>query len=211
MNSGARLGLAVTAGYLLGRFQTMKWALALAAFAGRGRLPGGSGGLLQQGAKLLTSSPELTKLTDEMRGRLVEAGKAAAVAAVSSKINSLSDDLRGRTEAMHAASAGASEGAGARDEENLDEERYRDEDERPRDKDRAADSGPRRHRDEDVDSRGEARHVPPPRGESDRPRTSRQSRSRGRAGGDRGSHPSRQDVEGNGARSGSPRRQPRNT
>ena len=57
MNTGARLGLAVTAGYFLGRFHKMKWALAVAALAGRGRLPSGPGGLLQQGAKAVTSSP----------------------------------------------------------------------------------------------------------------------------------------------------------
>jgi hypothetical protein len=51
MNTGARLGLAVTAGYVLGRMHKMKWALAVAAMVGRGRLSSASGGLLQQGAK----------------------------------------------------------------------------------------------------------------------------------------------------------------
>src|ERR1700749_5008279 len=106
MNTGARLGLAVTAGYLLGTFHKMKWALAVAAMAGRGRLPGGSGGLLPQGAKALSSSPELAQLTDEVKGRLGEACKAAAVAAVSSKINSLSDGLRERSDAMRATGPG---------------------------------------------------------------------------------------------------------
>ena len=203
MNSGARLGLAVTAGYLLGRFHKVKWALAFAAFAGRGRLPGGSGGLLQQGAKLLTSSPELTKLTDEMKGRLVDAGKAAAVAAVSSKINSLSDDLRERTEAMHAASASGDEGAGAGDDEKVEEERYRDED-------RAAGSGPRRRSDEGGDGRDQAGRVPAPRGGSDRARASRESRSRARpAADDRRGHPSRDGGEGDRARRESAGSRPR--
>jgi hypothetical protein len=166
MKCGARLGLAVAAGYFLGRFHKMKWALGLAALAGRGRLPGGAGGLVQQGAKLLTSSPEVTKLTDEMKGRLVDAGKAAAVAAVSSKIDSLSEGLRERSEAMRAPRAGGTGGAAAADEEDLQEERDRDQDERDRDEgerdrdqgerdrdeDRAADSRRERHRD-DEDSR----------------------------------------------------------
>ena len=80
-------------------------------------------GLLQQGAKALSSSPELAKLTDEMKGRLVEAGKAAAVAAVSSKINSLSEGLRDRSEAMRAGGTG---GAPTGDEDGEDD---RDEDE----------------------------------------------------------------------------------
>jgi hypothetical protein len=203
MNSGARLGLAVAAGYLLGRSHKMKWALALAAFAGRGRLPGGSSGLVQQGAKLLTSSPELTKLTDEMKGRLVDAGKAAAVAAVSSKINSLSEGLRERSDAMRAPSAGGAGGAAAGGEEDLEEERYRDED-------RAAGSGPRRRSDAGGDGRDQAERVPAPRGGSDRARASRESRSRERPGADdRRGHPSRDDVEGDGPRRESAGSRPR--
>jgi hypothetical protein len=203
MNTGARVGLAVTAGYLLGRFHKMKWALAVAALVGRGQLPGGAGGLVQQGAKLLTSSPEFNKLTDEMKGRLVDAGKAAAVAAVSSKIDSLSEGLRERSDAMRATRPGGTGGAAAGDEEEVEDERYRDED-------RAAGSGPRRHRDEDVDGRDQAQRVPPPRDESDRARASRQSRSRERAAADdRGGHPSRHDRERDGARRESAGRQPR--
>jgi hypothetical protein len=208
MKTGTRVGIALTAGYVLGRLHKMKWALAVAAFASRGRLPSGPGGLVQQGAKLLTSSPELTKLTDEMKGRLVDAGKAAAVAAVSNKINSLSEGLRERSEAMRAQGAGGNGGAAAGEEEEVEEERYRDEDrrrdeeERYRDEDRAAQSRARRHRDEDIESRDQAERVPAPRRESDRARASRESRSREHpAADDRGGHPSRQDVEGNGPRS----------
>jgi hypothetical protein len=196
MKCGARLCLAVTAGYFLGRFHKMKWAIGLAALAGRGQLPSGPGALLQQGAKLLTSSPEFTKLTDEAKGRLIDAGKAAAVAAVSSKIDSLSEGLRQRSDAMRDVSAGGPGGAAAGDEEDVESEQDRDEDERYRDEDRAAEPRRKRHPDDD-DRRDEAERVPAPRGESDRPRGSRESRSReepaahGRAG-----HPSRHDREG---------------
>jgi hypothetical protein len=210
MNSGARLGLAVTAGYLLGRFHKIKWALAVAALAGRGRLPGGAGGLVQQGAKLLTSSPEFTKLTDEMKGRLVDAGKAAAVAAVSSKIDSLSQGLRERSDAMRATRAGGTGGAASGGEDDVESERDRDEDERYRDEDRAAGSGPRRRSDEGGDSRDQAERVPAPRGGSDRDRASREPRSRERpAADDRRGHPSRDDVEGTGPRRESAGSRPR--
>ncbi len=206
MKSGARLGLAITAGYLLGRFHKMKWALALAALAGRGRLPGGPGGLLQQGAKLVTSSPEFTKLTGEMRGRLVDAGKAAAVGAVSSKIDSLSEGLRERSDAMRAASAGGRGGAPAGDEEDEDEE-YRDKDERHRDEARAADSGRKRHPDDADESHVPSPRRPAPSGESDRTRATRQSRSREGAARGRGGHPSRDGGDGDSPRGdgGSPR------
>lgn len=216
MKSGARLGLAVAAGYVLGRFHKLRWALTVAAIAGRGRLPGGPGGVLQKGAKLLTSSPEVTQLTDEVRGRVVEAGKAAAVAAVSSKINSLSDGLRERSEAMRAARVGGNGGAAAADEEHIEDERYRDEDrrrdedERYRYEERAAVSRPRRRSGEGGEDRDQAEHVPAPRRESDRPRASREPRSRERqAAGDRRGHPSQHDVEGNGPHRESAGRRPR--
>ena len=196
MNSGARLGLAVTAGYLLGRFHKIKWALAVAALAGRGRLPGGAGGLVQQGAKLLTSSPEFTKLTDEMKGRLVDAGKAAAVAAVSSKIGSLSEGLRERSDAMRATRAGGTGGAASGGADDVESERDRDEDERYRDEDRAAESRRERHRDDDYDRRDQTERVPAPRGESDRRDASRQSRHSGDGHGERSGGGARQGQGG---------------
>ena len=118
MKSGAQIGVAVAAGYVLGRFHKMKWAMALATMAGRKRLASQGGGMLKQGSKLVQSSPELTRLTDDIKGSLMEAGKAAAVAAVGSRINSLSEGLRERSESMRAAGQAGSAGqAGdARDE-----------------------------------------------------------------------------------------------
>lgn len=197
MNTGARLGLAVTAGYLLGRFHKMKWALTLAAIAGRGQLKGGKGGLLQQGAKILTSSPEVTKLTDEMRGRLVDAGKAAAVAVVSSKINSLSDGLRERSDAMRAPGAGDGGGPAASDEEDVEEERQREEDGRYYDEAEEGGPVPEQRRAGSRNQPGSAR-------------ASRQSRTRedeGTASHTRARHPS--GHTGAGARSGADARQGR--
>jgi hypothetical protein len=57
----------------------MKFAMMLGGMAA-GRRAGGPGQLLAQGTKLLGQSPELARLTDEIRGRLLEAGKGAAVA-----------------------------------------------------------------------------------------------------------------------------------
>jgi hypothetical protein len=211
MNTGARLGLAVVAGYVLGRFHKMRWALTVAGLAGRGRLPGGSGGLLQQGVKVLASSPEVAKLTDEMRGRLIDAGKAAAVAAVSSKLDSLSEGLRERTDAMQATSTAGRAGAARdryerepqRDErrrERYEEDRYRDKDRERYEDDRYQDEvpRPRRRPDEGDRDRGPAVRRSASRSESDRTRSSRQSpssddsaaRSSARQGqDDRGSRP----------------------
>lgn len=208
MNTGARVGLALTAGYFLGRFHKMKWALAVAALASRGRLPSSSGGLLQQGAKLLSSSPELAELTGEMRGRLMEAGKAAAVAAVSSKMDSLSEGLRERSETMRGAPERGDGRTRSEEEEDVEDGGRRSNQDRHRDKDRAADFRPGGHRDEDDEGRDQAERVPAPRGESNRRRAARPSRSpEDAAAHDRGSHAHR--GEGNGAHRESAGRQPR--
>jgi len=177
MNTGARVGLGVAVGYLLGRSHKMRWALTLAAIAARGQLPGGKGGLLQQGAKLLSSSPELTTLTDEMRGRLVDAGKAAAVAAVSNKINSLSDGLRDRSDAMRSPSAGDSGSPAASDGTDVEDEEYREEDGEFSDRGRAAESRPKRQHAEDGGPVPEPRRAGS-RSEPERVRASGKSRTR---------------------------------
>src|SRR5689334_17110589 len=66
----------------------MKLALALAGMAA-GKRAGGPGQLLAQGTKLLGQSPELTRLTDELRGRLLDAGKGAAVAIATRQVEAL--------------------------------------------------------------------------------------------------------------------------
>lgn len=96
MQTRAQVGLAIGAGYILGRFHKMKWALALAGMGVGSKIRGQQGDLLRQGVKLVTSSPEMSNLTGELKGRLVEAGKSAATAAVSRRIGSLTDSLRDR-------------------------------------------------------------------------------------------------------------------
>ncbi len=100
MNNEVRIALAVAGGYLLGRRQKLRLAMALAAAGATGRLSSGQGDLLQQGLKVLSSSPELAKITESVRGDLVDASKAAAKAAVSRQIDSLSTRLHDRAESL---------------------------------------------------------------------------------------------------------------
>jgi hypothetical protein len=100
MKSGPRIALAVGVGYALGRSRKMKLAIALAGMmAGRKMAPNPKE-LLDQGTQLVGSSPEVTKLTGELRERLVDAAKTAAVAAATSKIDSLGENLNKRAEAL---------------------------------------------------------------------------------------------------------------
>ena len=133
MKTGVQIGVAVAAGYVLGRFHKLKWAVALGTMAGRKKLAGQQSALLAKGAELLGS--ELGPVTQQLRGQLVEAGKAAAVTAVSGKINSLSDSLQERSQGLRAAGSKAGgAGSGESDEtgepddlEDRDETDARDE------------------------------------------------------------------------------------
>ena len=108
MKSGTRVAVAVGAGYLLGRRRKMRMALMLSGAAMAGGLGGGvPGQLLRRGTKLLGSadvlgkvSPELGEVTGMIGGELLPVGKAAAKAAVSSRINALSDRVHERAEAL---------------------------------------------------------------------------------------------------------------
>jgi hypothetical protein len=96
---GARVAVGVVAGYFLGRTKKMKLAMMLGGMAA-GRRAGGPGDLLKTGTKLLNSSPELARLTDEVRGRLLEAGKGAALAVAARQVESLTDRVGKRVESF---------------------------------------------------------------------------------------------------------------
>ena len=91
----ARVALGVAGGYLLGRTKKLKFAMMLGGMAA-GRRAGGPGQLLAQGTKLLGQSPELARLTDELRGRLLEAGKGAAVAVATRQVENLTERMVSR-------------------------------------------------------------------------------------------------------------------
>jgi hypothetical protein len=109
----------------------MRVALTLAAAGATGKLASNPAALVKQGTALLGSSPQLKGLTDDVRGRLVSTGKAAAISALSSQINGLTDRLQERTEQLKSPNLpgdteederqGAEE-AYEEDEEVLDEE-----------------------------------------------------------------------------------------
>jgi hypothetical protein len=107
MKCRTQAALAVGAGYLLGRTHKTKLALGLAAVAATGKFGGVSGQLIKRGTKLIGStdalgklSPQLTEVTDLIRGDLVDAGKAAALSAVRGRIDNLSDRIQDQADAF---------------------------------------------------------------------------------------------------------------
>jgi hypothetical protein len=122
MKGGAQVALAVGVGYILGRRRKMRMATMIAAGAAAGGIGGLGPALLKRGAKYLSSTdiagtfgPQVNEIVSTIRGDLLDAGKAAATTAVSSRIDSLSDSLHERAEAFRnpeAVVADAGEAAG---------------------------------------------------------------------------------------------------
>lgn len=119
MKGGTQAAMAIGVGYVLGRRRKMRTATVLAIATATGGLGGMA---LRRGMKMLGSTEALSKVAPQLgdiagtvRGDLVDAGKAAATAAVSSRIESLTDSLHERAETIRnpAAAAGqAGEAAG---------------------------------------------------------------------------------------------------
>jgi hypothetical protein len=90
------MALGLAGGYLLGRSHKMKLAAALAIASAAGKHPGE----LLRRVPLVGEGGPLDELTGDLRERLVDAGKSAAMAAASNRIDSLSDKLQHRADAM---------------------------------------------------------------------------------------------------------------
>lgn len=122
MKGGAQTALAIGVGYILGRRRKMRLAAMLAAGAATGAVGGLGPMALKRGAKLLSSTdignalgPQIGEIVSTIRGDLFDAGKAATAAAVSSRVESLSDNLRDRADTLRnpeAAVAGTRAAAG---------------------------------------------------------------------------------------------------
>jgi hypothetical protein len=118
MKAGAQAALALGVGYVLGRRRKLRMTTVLAAAAATGGL-GRLGGMgLRRGLKGLSSTgalgdlgPQLGEIAETVRGDLVDAGKAAALAAVNERIGSLSDTLHDRAESLRNPAADVAEGA----------------------------------------------------------------------------------------------------
>jgi hypothetical protein len=119
MKGGTQTALALGVGYVLGRRRKMRMTTALAAAAATGGLGTLGGMAVRRGVKMLGSTealgafaPQLSELAETLRGDLMDAGKAAASAAVSNRIESLTDSLHERAELVRNPGTAASEAAG---------------------------------------------------------------------------------------------------
>jgi len=94
VNTTAKIALAASGGYILGRTKKMKLALALAMFLAGQKLPKSPVELLQQGAGALAKNEQFKELSQEVTGGLVDAGKAAAGRSAERWLTGVGDRLR---------------------------------------------------------------------------------------------------------------------
>ncbi|MFF6825127.1 DNA primase [Streptomyces longwoodensis] len=173
------LGLAVGAGYLLGRTKKLKLAIAVGSVVAGKKLklsPKAIGDLLSQQLK---DNPQFKELGDSLRQDLRGAGKAASGAMLERQLSGLADRLHGRTAQMREQMAGGGrsddedeaedrddredDDLEPEDEDHEDEGRAEDEDEQdeePEDSEDTEDSDEDDEDDEDGDERAEAPRKP---------------------------------------------------
>jgi hypothetical protein len=117
MNGGMRAATAIGVGYLLGRRKKFRTATLMAAATAVGGTTVG-GLVMRRGMKMLNNTdalnkvaPQLGELAETVRGDLLGAGKAAASAAVSNRVDALTDSLHDHAERLRNPEAVVAEGA----------------------------------------------------------------------------------------------------
>ncbi|MBL3666298.1 DNA primase [Streptomyces sp. M2CJ-2] len=94
------LGLAIGAGYLLGRTKKLKMAVAVGGLVAGKKLNLGPRMITDLVSTQLQKNPQFKELGDQLRGDLRGAGKAASGALVERQLDSLADKLHDRTTEM---------------------------------------------------------------------------------------------------------------
>ncbi|MFE1461886.1 DNA primase [Streptomyces nigra] len=149
------LGLAIGAGYVLGRTKKAKMALAVGSLVAGKKLNLTPKALAELVTTQLAGNPQFKELGDQLRQDLSGVGKAASGALVERQIAALADRLHGRT-------AEVREQLASGGQDDRDEDAYDDEDEAPEDEEPRADDDEAEHDDEAEDD-GEREERAPAR------------------------------------------------
>ncbi|MFE5371188.1 DNA primase [Streptomyces mirabilis] len=127
------LGLAVGAGYVLGRTKKMKLAFAVGTMVAGKRMHLSPRALADLVSQQLQNNPQFKEIGDQLREDLRGVGKAASGALVERQIEGLADRLHGRTAEVRDQLAGVVPdvpGIGGQDETDEPDDAYEDGDER---------------------------------------------------------------------------------
>lgn len=176
MDDKLKIAAVLLAGYLLGRTKRMKLALAAAGALAVRELRSNPD-VLKAGTSVL-ASPAVKKLTDELSGRLVEAGKTAVVAAAAKRVDGLVSNLEKRTGSPLAP-------PGAEKDDADEPEESPEPTEEPADEDLPAEEPEEEPPGEEEESSGDkkaAQKAPTRQRRSESSKTSRSSRASGEGG-----------------------------
>ncbi|MGZ3118749.1 DNA primase [Streptomyces sp. H62] len=167
------LGLAVGAGYLLGRTKKLKLAVAVGTMVAGKKMNLTPKGIAELVSTQLQNNPQFKEIGDQLRTDLRGVGKAASGAMVERQIDALADRLHGRTAQVRDQLSGVASkapGVGSRDSEDSEDSEYEEyDDERDEHHDDREDESPEdTHEDEHEDEpepEGRGRERREPRGE----------------------------------------------
>ena len=120
------LGLAIGAGYLLGRTKKLKMALAVGGLVAGKKLNLSPRAVADLVGQQLRDNPQFKELGDQLRGDLRGAGEAASGALVERQLGALADRLHGRTAEVRGRLTGGGEDRDA-EAEDTGEEPYDEE------------------------------------------------------------------------------------
>ncbi|MFF8860477.1 DNA primase [Streptomyces sp. NPDC015139] len=118
------LGLAVGAGYFLGRTKKLKMALAVGSLVAGKKLNLGPRGIAELVNQQLQNNPQFKEIGDQLRQDMRGVGKAAGGAMVERQMSSLADRLHGRTASMRDQLSGVAPTGSDKDQD--DEDAYDD-------------------------------------------------------------------------------------
>jgi hypothetical protein len=213
MNPSTKVGVAVAGGYLLGRTKRARLAIALGSYLLGVKLDPKALG--KEALQQLSQRPEFAKLTGDMRGEMLNVGRAAALAAMNSRIERFATSLDSRTSQLRdqlELGSGSSDGE-TEDGVEDDYDDFTDEaDDEVADDEGAEDEGAEDEGAEDEgvedddteqprrESRRRSSERPQRRSEHDQARSDRPER-RAAQGGDRAQRPSKASRSGGGSRS----------
>jgi len=127
------LGLAIGAGYVLGRTKKMKLAFAVGTLVAGKRMHLSPRALADLASQQLQNNPQFKEIGDQLREDLRGVGKAASGAMVERQIDALADRLHGRTSQVRDQLSGVTDGATDLLEDDENEESEENEDEEPQD------------------------------------------------------------------------------
>ncbi|MER7775663.1 DNA primase [Streptomyces sp. NPDC096191] len=154
------LGLAVGAGYLLGRTKKLKLAVAVGTMVAGKKMNLTPKGIAELVSTQLQNNPQFKEIGDQLRTDLRGVGKAASGAMVERQIDALANRLHGRTAEVRDQLSGVTSqvpGVGSRDSEvSEDSEEYAESDQRADDEHDEHDE----HEDE-QDERDDRREAAP--------------------------------------------------